>query len=165
MVCRAPENQGAFSASTGVSSRVAEHRGPIGNSTWAVRSGLAALKMGAMHALRMPSAEQNLSGALFMADHHDFLHANQYRQPFHQRRIRPPLRAPTPVAAPTLLAWSDDLAQSLGLAAPDDAQVVADVLAAIRTPYTADPAPARFTAKSPEWTRHALGCSALSCSS
>ena len=39
---------------------------------------------------------------------------------------------PTPVAAPTLLAWSDDLAATLGLAPPDDAAAVAEVLAGNR---------------------------------
>jgi serine/tyrosine/threonine adenylyltransferase len=39
---------------------------------------------------------------------------------------------PTPVAAPALLAWSDDLAATLGLAAPDDAGAVAEVLAGNR---------------------------------
>jgi uncharacterized protein YdiU (UPF0061 family) len=39
---------------------------------------------------------------------------------------------PTPVATPTLLAWSDDLAHTLGLAAPGNAQDVAAVLAGNR---------------------------------
>ncbi|MFC5299773.1 protein adenylyltransferase SelO [Azospira restricta] len=39
---------------------------------------------------------------------------------------------PTPVAAPALLAWSDELAATLGLAPPDDAAAVADVLAGNR---------------------------------
>ncbi|HEX5804018.1 MAG TPA: YdiU family protein, partial [Azospira sp.] len=39
---------------------------------------------------------------------------------------------PTPVAAPTLLGWSEALAETLGLAPPDDAQAVAEVLAGNR---------------------------------
>lgn len=41
---------------------------------------------------------------------------------------------PTPVAQPSLLAWSDVLAETLGLAAPADAQTVADILAGNRQP-------------------------------
>ncbi|MDX9706107.1 MAG: YdiU family protein [Azospira sp.] len=39
---------------------------------------------------------------------------------------------PTPVAAPRLLAWSDDLAHTLGLAPPDDGPAIAEVLAGNR---------------------------------
>ena len=39
---------------------------------------------------------------------------------------------PTPVAAPSLLAWSDDLAQTLGLALPEDTASTAELLAGNR---------------------------------
>ncbi len=39
---------------------------------------------------------------------------------------------PTPVARPHLLAWSDELAATLGLAAPDEARTVAEILAGNR---------------------------------
>jgi len=40
---------------------------------------------------------------------------------------------PTPVAAPALLAWSEPLAETLGLTAPDDSDEVAAILAGNRT--------------------------------
>lgn len=39
---------------------------------------------------------------------------------------------PTPVAAPSLLAWSDDLAQTLGLVLPEDTSSTADLLSGNR---------------------------------
>ena len=68
-------------------------------------------------------------------------------------------------ANPCVIPRNYLLQEAINEAASGDLSLLGRLLTAIRDPYTADPAHARFTAKRPEWARHAPGCSALSCSS
>ncbi|MDQ5917218.1 MAG: serine/tyrosine/threonine adenylyltransferase, partial [Pseudomonadota bacterium] len=69
------------------------------------------------------------------------------------------------LANPCVIPRNYLLQEAINEAASGDLSLLGRLLTAIRDPYTADPAHARFTAKRPEWARHAPGCSALSCSS
>lgn len=68
-------------------------------------------------------------------------------------------------ANPCVIPRNYLLQEAINEAAGGDLALLGRLLAAIREPYRADPAHARFTAKRPEWARRAPGCSALSCSS
>ena len=74
---------------------------------------------------------------------HNFLHNTVFDHHFARHlpgEAGPPLESrqvhdacwsevpPTPVAAPSLLAWSDDLAQTLGLVLPEDTASTAELL-------------------------------------
>lgn len=78
---------------------------------------------------------------------HNFLHNTVFDHHFARHlpgEAGPPLESrqvhdacwsevpPTPVAAPSLLAWSDDLAQTLGLVLPEDTASTAELLAGNR---------------------------------
>lgn len=85
----------------------------------------------------MPTqSRQRTSLAATQFDHHFARHLpGEAGPPRHSRQVFTACWSevpPTPVAAPVLLAWSDELAQTLGLARPEAGDGIAEVLAGNR---------------------------------
>lgn len=68
-------------------------------------------------------------------------------------------------ANPWIIPRNYLLQEAIDAASAGDLVPLATLMAAIRDPYTEREEYARFTARRPDWARHAPGCSALSCSS